>query len=561
VLPNPIVEFITFLLIMLALTPLLGAYIANVIMQKPTFMDPLVQPLERWIFRVSAINNLKEMTWNNYALMMFKFNLFGFCFLIALQLLQHVLPGNPQNFPAVPFYIAFNTAASFVTGTNWQEYAGETTMSYFTQMLGLTSQNFLSAATSMTAFMVLARSFTRKNMETIGNYWSDLVRTLLYLLLPAAMLVAILLLSQGVIQTFAPYADITTLEGQQQTIPLGPVASQVAIKQLGANGGGFFNANSAHPFENPSGLSNMIEMLALILIPAASIYAYGIIIGSRQHGVLLFMVMLALWMISVAISFYGEMSPPSVSQDYPYLEGKEVRISMPGNIIWNTLTSATGTGSINNQLGSLSPLESGVALYNIAIGEVFFGPIGLGVTGIIFYIILTLFLAGLMVGRTPEYLGKKIEKKEMQWTMLALLAPIILMLLGGGSTALYLQYLENDRLLSPHGLTEIVYAYASTAFNNGSSMKTLEGNYFVWILSFFMLLGRISLMLPCIAVAGLLARKRSVPISPGTFSTNTCLFAFLLMGSMIVFGGLSLFPVLSLGSLLEHMLMIKGYTF
>ena len=492
---------------------------------------------------------------------MLTFNLIGFFFLVFLQLIQGYLPFNPENLPAVPFLVAFNTAASFVTGTNWQAYAGETTMSYMTQMVGLTTQSFLSAGTSMTAFIALARSFTRKNMETIGNYWFDLVRSLLYILLPLSLLFSILLVQQGVVQTLDPYTSVTTLEGQKQIIPLGPVASQEAIKQLGSNGGGFFNANSAHPYENPTGISNMLEMLAIVLIPAASIYAYGIIIGSRQHGALLFMVMLMLWLLGVLLSFYAMMAPNNISDSYPYFEGSEVRISMPSNIIWNTLTSGGGNGSINNQLGSLTPLGGGVALYNIAIGEIFFGTIGTGITGIVFYIILTLFLSGLMIGRTPEYLGKKIEKKEMQWTVLStLVGPFALMMLGAAINALIV-ISGPEQTLSPHNLSEIIYAYASTAYNNGSTLVTFNSGNHNLILGIVMILGRVFAILPCIAVAGLFAKKRTLPASPRTISTNTCFFALLLTGSIIVLGGLTLFPALSLGPVLEHLLMLKGYSF
>ena len=559
-----LLEFLPFLLLLLILVPLLGGYIANIFLGKQTFMHPLLQPLENLLYRLAGINSQREMHWISYAKAMLMFNFIGFLFLFGLQLAQGWLPLNPENFPAVPLPLAFNTAISFVTNTNWQAYAGETTMSYLTQMLGLCAQNFFSPATGLATLITLTRSFTRKDMNTIGNFWQDFTRAIVYLLLPLAFVFAIFLAQQGLIQNFSAYVRVKTLENHAQTIPFGPVASQVAIKQLGSNGGGFFNTNSAHPFENPTDLSNFFQMLALILIPASLVYAFGILISSKHQGYVPFVIMFSLWLAGTLLSIYAEIMPNPVLFDYtPVLEGKEVRHGILSSAIWNATTSAAANGSINNQLASISPLAGGIALFNIAIGEIFFGAIGTGLCGMIFFILLTVFLSGLMVGRTPEYLGKKIEKKEIQWTVLAVLSPAALILIGAGLTMAFPSIIASAPLNGPRGLSSIVYAFASAARNNGSAFNSLDtsSTYYNLVLAIVMLLGRIGILLPSVAVAGLIARKKTVPSSPGTLNTNTWIFTFLLMATILVMGGLIYFPVLTLGALLEHMLMLRGYSF
>lgn len=403
-------QILFFVGLFIILTPILGKYMANVFSGKPTFLHPLLGWLENLSYRCGGVNPKEEMTWINYGKELLIFNLIGFITLFFLQIFQGFLPLNPQNFQAPSIPLAFNTAASFGTNTNWQAYAGETTMSYLTQMLGLAVHNFLSAATGLTALLVLIRGFTRKNSSTVGNFWVDLIRTVTYVLLPLSMILAVILVSEGVVQTFSPYTEATTLENGKQTIPLGPAASQIAIKQLGTNGGGFFNTNSAHPFENPSPLSNVLEMLALLLIPAATIYTYGIFIRSRKHAWIIFFVMLGLWSASIAVSFYSEYLHDPIIAAYPLLEGKETRFGMTNSLLWSVTTTSTANGSVNAMLSSLTPLAGGMAMFNIMLGELIFGGVGVGLCSMIMFILLTVFLSGLMVGRTPEYLGKRLKK-------------------------------------------------------------------------------------------------------------------------------------------------------
>lgn len=557
------IQITLFVSLLLFLTPLLGTYLANVFNEKTQFVNHFLGWLENLCYRIGSVNSHEEMSWKSYGKALLIFNLYGLLFLFGLQLVQAYLPLNPQNFSAVSWHSAFNTAASFTTNTNWQSYAGETTLSYLTQMLGLTSQNFLSAATGMAALLALIRGLTRKNANTIGNFWVDLVRTVVYILLPLSIGFAIFLVCEGVVQTFSPYVEITTLENAQQTIPLGPVASQVAIKQLGTNGGGFFNANSAHPFENPSSLTNFFEMLAIVLIPAATVYMYGIMIGSKNHAWLLFFAMLVLWFGGTLLAFYSEQLINPLLNAYPYLEGKETRLGFANSLLWTTLTTSTSSGSVNAMLSSLSPLAGGVALFNIMIGELSFGGIGVGLCSMIMFTLLTVFLSGLMVGRTPEYLGKKIEKQEMQWVIIAVLMPGALILIGSGISCVLPQALSSLKNQGPHGLTEILYAFSSAAGNNGSAFAGLNSNtvFYNLILGTIMLLGRLSLLLPSLAIAGSLAEKKIVPPSIGTFSTQSFLFFILLVCIILIVGALTFFPALCLGPLVEHLLMLEGRSF
>ncbi|WP_044881785.1 potassium-transporting ATPase subunit KdpA [Neochlamydia sp. EPS4] len=549
--------------LLIVLTPVLGRYMAKIFTGQRTAVHFFLGGLEHLFYRLSSVDAKKEMSWLEYATALLIFNIIGFLGLFFLQLLQHILPLNPQHFPAVPWPLAFNTAISFITNTNWQAYAGETTMSYLTQMLGLAVHNFLSAATGLATLLALIRGLVSKNTKHIGNFWSDLIRSIVYLLLPLSILLALLLVSEGVVQTFSPYIEVTTLENSQQIIPLGPVASQVAIKQLGTNGGGFFNANSAHPFENPSPVTNLFEMLAILLIPAASVYAYGILIDSKKHAWNLFAVMIALWVVGLSISFYAEKLMDLAMDASPFLEGKETRLGTNLSLVWAMSTSATSNGSVNAMLSSLSPLSGGMAMLNMMLGEIVFGGVGVGLCSMIMFAILTVFLAGLMVGRTPVYLGKKIERKEMQWLMLATLMPSFLILIGSGLSCILPEALASLGSQGPHGLSEILYAFSSAAGNNGSAFAGINANtlYYNLFLGIVMLISRSSIILSSLAIAGLLASKRASPHSSGDFSISSPLFAFLLLCVILIVGALTFFPAWSLGPLAEHLLMLKGQTF
>lgn len=557
------VQLLLFVGLFICLTPILGTYMAKVFTGNATHAFKTLGWLENSCYRIGGINSKEEMSWIEYGKALLLFNLLGFITLFFLQLLQGYLPLNPQNLGAVSVPLAYNTAMSFTTNTNWQAYAGETTLSYLTQMLGLTSHNFLSAATGMAALLTLIRGLIRKTIDTVGNFWVDLVRTVVYVLLPLSIIIAVVLVGEGVIQTFSPYVEVTTLENAKQTIPLGPVASQIAIKQLGTNGGGFFNANSAHPFENPTAFSNLLEALAIILIPAASVYMYGIMIDSKKHGWLLFFAMFVLWAGGLLISFTSEHLHNPVFDVYPILEGKETRFGTANSILWSVTTTTTANGSVNAMISSLSPLAGGVALLNILLGEHIYGGIGVGLCSMIMVVFLTVFLSGLMVGRTPEYLGKKIEKREMQWVMMAVLTPAVLILIGAGISSVLPDALSSIGNPGPHGLTEILYAFASSAGNNGSAFAGLNANthFYNLTLGTIMLLGRISIILPSLAIAGLLARKKTAPPSVGTFSTNSILFLVLLISVSLIVGALTFFPALSLGPIVEHFLMLNGHSF
>ena len=434
-------------------------------------------------------------------------------------------------------------------------------MSFFTQMLGLAVQNFLSAATGIAVFLALARGISRKTTDLIGNFWTDLVRCTIYVLLPLALVLAFVLISQGVVQNFSAARKTTTLEGVKQTIPLGPAASQIAIKQLGTNGGGFFNANSAHPFENPTPLSNVLEALALLLIPAALVYTYGIMIKDKKHAWVLYTVMIAIWLGGLGVSLYSEHDAAArLFNGGPLMEGKETRFGVTNSLIWATATTAASNGSVNAMQSSLSPLAGGVAMFNMHLGEIVFGGVGSGMYGMLFFVLMTVFLAGLMVGRTPEYLGKKIEKREIQMAMIGMLAPGALMLIGTAAACVLPAGLASISAKGPHGFSEILYAYTSAAANNGSAFAGLNANtrFYNLTLAFAILAGRFSCLLPALAIAGSLAGKRSAPPSAGTFSTNGLLFTFLLTGVIIIVGVLTFVPALVMGPILEHMLMVKG---
>lgn len=556
-------QFLFFTVVFIGLTPLLGTYMAHVFTGKATYVYWPLGFLENLCYRISGTDPHVEMSWIEYGKALLFFNFLGFITLFFLQLFQGYLPLNPHHLSGVDWPLAFNTASSFTTNTNWQSYAGETTLSYLTQMLGLTSHNFLSAATGMAALLTIIRGLIGKSVDSIGNFWSDLVRMVVYILLPLSIILALVLVEEGVIQNFSPYVEVTTLENAKQTIPLGPVASQIAIKQLGTNGGGFFNANSAHPFENPTAISNFLEMLAIILIPSASLYFYGIMIGSKKNAWLLFFSMLFLFVAGVLISFASERGFNPVIDAYPNLEGKETRLGITNSLLWSTITTATANGSVNTMISSLSPLAGGIAMFNIMLGELIFGGVGVGLCSMIMLVLLTVFLSGLMVGRTPEYLGKKIEKREMQWVSLAILMPGALILIGAGISSVLPQGLASLSNQGPHGLSEILYAFSSAAGNNGSAFAGLNANtnYYNLVLGAIMLVARASIIVPSLAIAGLLAKKKITPPSSGTFSTSSILFLVMLIAVIFIVGALTFFPALLLGPIVEHLLMLEGQSF
>lgn len=551
-----------FIILFAIITPLVGHYMVLIFRDQPKTI-PIFSSAEKFIYRLCSIDPHHEMSWKEYAKALLLFNALGFVFLFLLLFLQGWLPLNPQGFPGVEPFLAFNTAASFVTNTNWQAYGGENTLSYLSQMLGLTVQNFASAATGNAVLLALIRGIVRKTTEVIGNFWVDVTRTVIYLLLPLSFIFALILVSQGVIQNFHSYVEATTLAGEKQIIPMGPAASQIAIKQIGTNGGGFFNANSCHPFENPTPLSNLLETLAILCIPAASVYMYARLIQSTKRGWVIFSVMLVLWICGLVIALFSQHTlNPSLGVN-PVLEGQETRFGTTQSVLWAISTTGTSNGSVNAMHSSLSPLAGGMALLNIMLGEVIFGGVGVGLCGIIMFALLTIFLAGLMVGRTPEYLSKKIEKKEMKWVMLAVLSPCALILLGSTIATVLPSSLESLSHSGPHGLSEILYAFSSCSGNNGSAFAGLNANthFYNIILGVVMILARLAILIPSVAVAGCLAQKKTVAPSLGTLYTDKPLFGILLFSVIFIVAALTFFPALSLGPIIEHLLMLEGRTF
>lgn len=548
---------------LLVLTPFLGSYMARALSGQRVFLTPVLGPVERLIYRVCLIDPREEMHWKKYTQAVLVFSLVATIAVLLLQVSQHVLPLNPQELAAVPWLLAFNTAVSFVTNTNWQAYSGESSLSYLVQMLGLTVQNFLSAAVGMGVLLALIRGIVRTKSETIGNFWSDVVRSFLYVLLPLSLLLAIVLISQGVVQNFSSYVSVTTLEGETQVLPMGPAASQVAIKQLGTNGGGFFGVNSAHPFENPTPLSNFLQTLAMLLIPSALVYMFGVMLNQRKHALMIYGVMLFILLIVVGVSLWSEQLPNASLSSTNLMEGKEVRFGNTASVLWASATTASSNGSVNAMHDSLSPIAGGLLLLQILLGEVIFGGAGSGLYGMLLFVLLTVFLAGLMVGRTPEYMGKKIGAFDIQMAVVGLVAPSAVVLIGAGFSSVMLFALASLGNAGPHGLSEILYAWASCANNNGSAFAGLNANtdFYNLALGIAMLVGRFGVILPVLAIAGSLANKNSVPASQATFATDTPIFAILLTFVVIVIAALTFFPALSLGPLVEHFLMLSGHTF
>lgn len=539
-----------FFLILVAGAPLLGAYIAWI------FSDD--RPLPIPFFRASVYEN--AMNWKQYATSVLVFGVLSFVVLVSLQLFQGVLPLNPQGLPGVPFWLAVNTAVSFVTNTNWQAYSGESTLSYFVQMVGLGVQNFVSAGTGIAVMVALARSLRREKTSDLGNFWRDLLRGTLYLLLPLSLVLAVVLVSQGVVQSFAPYAQVQTLTGTEQVLPLGPAASQIAIKQLGTNGGGFFGMNSAHPFENPTPLSNFLQMLALLLVPAALPFAFGRLAGNVRHGTALFGSMLFLFLLSFVPALWAECQGNAAMGSLPFLEGKEMRFGIGSSVLWSSATTVASNGSVNAMLSSFSPLAGGLALLNILLGEVVFGGVGSGVYGMVLFAVLTVFIAGLMVGRSPEYFGKKIEAREVRFTVLGVILPSAVILIFCALALTTDNGLSSVLNKGPHGFSEVLYAFASGAGNNGSAFAGLNANtpFYNALLAVAMILGRYGVILPVLCVAGALVEKKRTPPSNGTFSTEGWVFSILLCSVVVIVGALTFFPALSLGPLMEHLLMLQG---
>ena len=565
------VQFLLLVGLWAALTPTLGRYIARVMTGETTWLHHVLGWVERVLYRVARIHPGQSSDWRGYALDLVAFNAVGVVAVFALQLLQGYLPLNPQKLGGVGWASALNTAVSFVTNTNWQSYTPETTMSYLTQMLALSVQNFVSAAVGLCVVVALARGIANRSVSkggeakvvTLGNFWVDLVRGSLYVLLPLSTVIAVFLLASGVIQNFKPYLELIGLEGLIQHIPFGPVASQVAIKMLGTNGGGFFSANSAHPFENPSGLTNFMQVLAVLSIPAALTFTFGSITKARRHGWVLFATMLILFVGLTALALHFEYGSNVVLGENAIMEGKETRFGIFQSTFFAMMTTASSCGAVNAMHASLSPLAGGLALLNMMLGEIVFGGVGAGLYGMVLFVLLTVFVAGLMVGRSPEYLGKRIESREMTMVILAILSPGLAILVGTGISVVLPGALSSLANKGPHGFSEILYAFTSAAANNGSSFAGLNANtnYFNIALSVTMLIGRFAVIIPTLAVAGSLAGKKFAPPSSGTFEVDGPLFAVLLIGIILIVGALTFVPALALGPIVEHLLMLRGQAF
>ena len=557
-----------FLFVAIAIKPL-GVYMAQVFEGERNLATKLGGPFERGFYRLAGINPDKEQGWLSYTLAMLAFSLAGFVSLYAILRLQAYLPLNPQGFPAVPADLAFNTAVSFVTNTNWQNYAGEAVMSHFSQMAGLTVHNFLSAATGMALAMAVTRALARSKVSTLGNFWVDMTRATLYVLLPIAFIIALGFVAMGLPQTLDASATATTLEGAQQVISLGPVASQEAIKQLGTNGGGFFNANAAHPFENPTAWSNYLNIFSMLSLSAAIVYTFGRMVGNRRQGWALITAMAVLLIAGVAVTYWAEaagnpiLTSLGVDAAQGNMEGKEVRFGQAMTALYAAVTTGLSDGGVNGMHGSFTGLGGLVPMFLIQLGEVLPGGVGSGLYGMLVFALLSVFVAGLMVGRTPEFLGKKIEGREMKFAMLAVLI-LPLVILGFTAVSVMLPFaVASIGTAGPHGLSEILYAYTSAAGNNGSAFGGLSGNtlWYNSTLGIAMLLGRFAYVIPVMAIAGSLAAKVKTPASAGTFPTDGPLFVGLLIGIILILGGLQFFPALALGPIVEHFAMLAGQTF
>jgi potassium-transporting ATPase potassium-binding subunit len=553
---------LAFFALVLLPAPWLGRFYYRIMEGERTFLTPVLGPVERVCYRLSGIDPQTEQSWKTYALAMLAFNLAGFVVLFAILLFQGSLPLNPQNMPGMEWSLAFNTAMSFVTNTNWQSYSGEASLSYLSQMVGLTVQNFVSAATGIAVLIAFCRGISRRSTQNLGNFWADMTRATLYGLLPMCLILALFLVWQGVPQTFAHYMDAVTLQGADQSLPLGPAASQIAIKQLGTNGGGFFGVNSAHPFENPTAWTNLFELVSIILIPVALVFTFGHYVKDMRQSKAIMACMLVLFLIGGATAMWAEYQPnptlniASVEQTAP-LEGKEARFGTTGTVLWATATTAASNGSVNGMHDSLNPLSGMVALANMMVGEVIFGGVGAGMYGMLLNVLIAVFLAGLMIGRTPEYLGKKLQAKEVKLLVATLMVmPIGVLVLGAVAASLPgpAGAISNP---GAHGFSQLLYTYTSATANNGSAFGGFSANtlFHNLMLSLSMFLGRFGYILPVLALAGSLAMKKTAPLGLNSFPTHGTLFVTLLTVTILLVGGLTFLPTLALGPIAEHLIM------
>lgn len=565
---SDLLQYGLYLVLLFALTPLLGRYMANVFQGGRNWLTPVFSPVEKGVYRLCGVDPKREQNWVDFTIALLVFDLVSVVSLYAILRLQDHLPLNPAGLPAVSPHLAFNTAISFMTNTNWQSYGGESTLSYFSQMIGLTVQNFVSPAVGFCVALALIRGLVRRESASVGNFYVDLTRGVLYVLLPLALILALLLVWQGVPQNFSDYVSAHTLEGADQTIAQGPVASQIAIKQLGTNGGGFFNANSAHPYENPTPLTNFAEMLSILLIPAAFVYSFGVMVEDRRQGRAIYAAMMLLFLGSLAISSWAEFHPNPLLAQLPVdmaggnLEGKEMRLGIGNSVLWSVATTSASNGSVNAMHDSLTPLSGMVAVFDIMLGEIIFGGVGAGLYGMLVYVLVSLFIAGLMVGRTPEYLGKKIEGYEVKLLVLSMVLLAASILVPTAIAVVSPAGLAGLLNAGPHGFTEVLYAFSSATGNNGSAFAGLTANAWFYdvALGISLLLGRFSVILPLLAVAGSMAAKKSSPPSAGTFPTHGPMFVMLLIGVALIVGGLTHFPALALGPIVEHFALAAGQT-
>jgi potassium-transporting ATPase potassium-binding subunit len=572
---NAVIQVGIFSILVTLISVPLGLYMARVFAGERTFLDPVLRPVERAIYRVCGVHPGTEQDWTEYAIAMLLFSAAGMLLLYGMERLQYYLPLNPQKFGAVAPDLAFNTAASFTTNTNWQAYGGESTMSYFTQMAGLAFHNFVSAAAGIAVAIAVIRGFVRRSSKTLGNFWVDLTRTTLWVLLPISIVFALVLIWQGVPQNFSAYTHAKTLEGSEQVIAQGPVASQEIIKELGTNGGGFFNANSAHPYENPTPLTNLIELIAIFAIGAGLTHTFGQMAGDRRQGWALFGAMAILFLIGVASAIWSEQrgnpqfatmgidQRAGAAQSGGNMEGKEVRYGIVNSALWATVTTDTSCGAVNSMHDSFTPLGGLVPLVNMQIGEIIFGGVGSGLYGMLVMAVLSVFIAGLMVGRTPEYLGKKIEGREMKLAMLFILIFPAVILLPAGIAVVTKAGLAGISNPGPHGFSQIMYAFTEASANNGSAFGGLNANapFYNVVLGMVMLFGRFLMKVPVLALAGSLVGKKAVPPSAGTFPTNGAIFVVLLVGVIIIVAALTFFPADALGPIVEELVMRAGKLF
>ena len=564
---NGWIQIVVYCAIILALVKPLGWYMTRVFNGERTFLSPVLRPVELGLYRLAGIEEKREQDWLTYTVAMLLFHVGGFAILYALLRLQQALPFNPQDMAAVPPDLSFNTAISFLTNTNWQNYGGESTLSYLSQMLGLTHQNFLSAATGIVLAVALVRGFARASAQTVGNFWVDVTRCTLYILLPVCVVYTLFLVWQGMPQTLGPYVEATTLEGGKQTIALGPVASQVAIKMLGTNGGGFFNANAAHPFENPTALSNLVQTLSIFALGAALTNMFGRMVGDQRQGWAILAAMGVLFIAGVLVTYWAEAAGTTglnaLGLSGGNMEGKEVRFGIVGSALFAVITTAASCGAVNAMHDSFTPLGGLIPLFNIQLGEIIVGGVGAGLYGMLLFVVVAIFVAGLMVGRTPEYVGKKIEAREVKMAMLAILC-LPLMILGWTAVAVVLPpAVASMANPGPHGFSEVLYAYSSQTGNNGSAFAGLTGNTPFYNLTggVAMFVGRFFVIIPAMAIAGSLAAKKTLPASSGTFPTTGTLFVGLLVGVILIIGGLTFFPALALGPVVEQLAMQANMLF